>query len=48
MDEVGVAMTPGCAMGMPAPGFFRIVFSAASDDEFATAMQRIEKHFARF
>ena len=47
MDEVGVAMTPGCSMGMPAPGFFRIVFSAASDDEFATAMQRIEKHFAR-
>ena len=32
-------------MSMPEPGFYRIVFSAASDDDFAMAMTRIETHF---
>ena len=40
-------MTPGESMAMSEPGFFRMVFSAATDEHFAVAMDRIEKHFAR-
>ena len=46
MHEVGVAMTPGLSMAMSEPGFYRIVYSAATDEDFAVAMARIETHFA--
>ena len=45
MHEVGVAMTPGLSMAMSEPGFYRMVYSAASDEDFAVAMARIEAHF---
>ncbi len=46
MHEVGVAMTPGLSMSMSEPGFYRMVYSAANDEDFAVAMARIETHFA--
>jgi aspartate/methionine/tyrosine aminotransferase len=46
MNEVGVAMTPGLSMCMTEPGFYRMVFSAATDEDFAVAMKRIETHFS--
>eukprot|EP01052_Picozoa_sp_SAG31_P033788 SAG31_NODE_3863_length_3810_cov_9.181083_4_plen_109_part_00 len=47
MKEVGVAMTPGLSMRMPSKcaGFFRIVFTAASDEQFAVATKRLENFF---
>ena len=49
MKEVGVAMTPGQSMRMPlqCAGFFRIVFSAASDSQFDVAMDRLAAFFGK-
>lgn len=43
VHEFGILLTPGNSMRNERPGFFRCVFTAASDDEFAIALQRIEK-----
>jgi aspartate/methionine/tyrosine aminotransferase len=43
VQEFGILLTPGNSMRNERPGFFRCVFTAASDDEFAIALQRIEK-----
>lgn len=42
VQEFGLLLTPGNSMHNERPGFFRCVFTAASDDEFAIALQRIQ------
>jgi 1-aminocyclopropane-1-carboxylate synthase len=41
LHEFGLLFTPGWSMKNEVPGFFRCVFSAASDDEFALGMERL-------
>lgn len=41
MTEFGLLFTPGLSMRNERPGFFRCVFTAASDDEFALSLDRI-------
>ncbi len=43
MKEFGLLFTPGRSMRNELPGFFRCVFTAASDDEFALGLERIKK-----
>ena len=43
MNEYGLLFTPGLSMKNEHPGFFRCVFTAASDDEFALGMSRLRK-----
>jgi aspartate/methionine/tyrosine aminotransferase len=43
VQKFGLLLTPGNSMRNEQPGFFRCVFTAASDDEFVIALQRIEK-----
>ena len=40
VQEFGLLFTPGLSMKNERPGFFRFVFSAASDDEYALALTR--------
>ena len=42
VNEFGLLLTPGDSMRNERPGFFRCVFTAASDDEFAVALKRLE------
>lgn len=44
MKEFGLLFTPGRSMRNELPGFFRCVFTAASDNEFDLGIERI-KHF---
>jgi hypothetical protein len=39
--EYGLLFTPGMSMRNERPGFFRGVFTAASDDEFELGLKRI-------
>lgn len=41
MKEYGLLFTPGMSMRNELPGFFRCVFTAANDDEFALGLERI-------
>jgi aspartate/methionine/tyrosine aminotransferase len=41
MHTFGLLFTPGLSMRNERPGFFRCVFTAASDDEFALSLDRI-------
>ena len=41
MTEFGLLFTPGLSMRNERPGFFRCVFTAGSDDEFALSLDRI-------
>jgi aspartate/methionine/tyrosine aminotransferase len=43
--KYGLLLTPGLSMRMQKPGFFRCVFTAATDAEFEIALQRFEKYF---
>lgn len=43
INEFGLLFTPGLSMRNMFPGFFRCVFTAASDAEFALALTRIAK-----
>eukprot|EP00554_Chaetoceros_debilis_P000440 CAMPEP_0194095786 /NCGR_PEP_ID=MMETSP0149-20130528/57008_1 /TAXON_ID=122233 /ORGANISM="Chaetoceros debilis, Strain MM31A-1" /LENGTH=652 /DNA_ID=CAMNT_0038781743 /DNA_START=716 /DNA_END=2674 /DNA_ORIENTATION=- len=43
MQEFGLLFTPGRSMRNELPGFFRCVFTAASDDEFALGLKRIRE-----
>ncbi|KAL7566484.1 hypothetical protein ACA910_000957 [Epithemia clementina (nom. ined.)] len=45
IQKFGLLLTPGNSMRNEEPGFFRIVFTAASDHEFALGLQRL-RHFA--
>jgi len=42
MKEFGLLFTPGRSMRNELPGFFRCVFTAASEAEFALALERIK------
>lgn len=42
MKEFGLLFTPGMSMRNELPGFFRCVFTAASDEEFALGLERIK------
>lgn len=41
MNDFGLLFTPGLSMKNERPGFFRCVFTAASDQEFALALERL-------
>eukprot|EP00577_Skeletonema_sp_RCC1716_P008692 CAMPEP_0113388966 /NCGR_PEP_ID=MMETSP0013_2-20120614/9369_1 /TAXON_ID=2843 ORGANISM="Skeletonema costatum, Strain 1716" /NCGR_SAMPLE_ID=MMETSP0013_2 /ASSEMBLY_ACC=CAM_ASM_000158 /LENGTH=691 /DNA_ID=CAMNT_0000271999 /DNA_START=158 /DNA_END=2233 /DNA_ORIENTATION=- /assembly_acc=CAM_ASM_000158 len=43
MKEYGLLFTPGMSMRNERPGFFRCVFTAASDEEFELGLERICK-----
>lgn len=45
IQKFGILMTPGTSMHNEQPGFFRCVFTAASSDEFALALRRLEAFF---
>ena len=42
VHDFGLLLTPGESMRNERPGFFRCVFTAASEDEFVVALQRLE------
>jgi len=42
VNEFGLLLTPGDSMRNERPGFFRCVFTAASEDEFAIALERLQ------
>jgi aspartate/methionine/tyrosine aminotransferase len=42
--EHGLLFTPGSSMKNERPGFFRCVFTAASDEEFQLGMERLRKY----
>jgi 1-aminocyclopropane-1-carboxylate synthase len=42
--EFGLLFTPGRSMKNELPGFFRCVFSAANDKEFALGLERLRKY----
>lgn len=43
MNEYGLLFTPGLSMRNELPGFFRFVFTAGTDEEFALALERIDR-----
>lgn len=46
LQEHGLLFTPGDSMKNELPGFFRCVFTAASDHEFELGMERLRKYVA--
>ncbi len=44
LQEFGLLFTPGRSMRNEMPGFFRFVFTAASDEEFALGLERIKNY----
>lgn len=44
LQEYGLLFTPGDSMKNELPGFFRCVFTAASDHEFELGMERLRKY----
>ena len=42
VQEFGLLLTPGLSMRNERPGFFRCVFTAAKEEEFELALQRLE------
>lgn len=46
MNDYGLLFTPGLSMRSERPGFFRCVFTAASDDEFSLSLERLRKFVA--
>jgi len=46
MKEYGLLFTPGMSMRNERPGFFRCVFTAASEEEFELGLERIRKFVA--
>jgi aspartate/methionine/tyrosine aminotransferase len=45
VQEFGLLLTPGLSMRNEQPGFFRCVFTAATEDEFALSLDRF-RNFA--
>lgn len=43
VNEFGLLFTPGWSMRNEQPGFFRCVFTAATDEEFALSLERFRK-----
>ena len=46
MQNFGLLFTPGRSMRNEIPGFFRCVFTAASDNEFSLGLERIKTYVA--
>lgn len=46
LTEHGLLFTPGRSMKNERPGFFRCVFTAASDEEFELGMERLRNYVA--
>jgi aspartate/methionine/tyrosine aminotransferase len=46
MNDNGLLLTPGLSMRNERPGFFRCVFTAATDEEFQLALARLRTFFA--
>jgi 1-aminocyclopropane-1-carboxylate synthase len=46
LNEYGLLFTPGTSMHNEHPGFFRCVFTAASEEEFVFGMERLRKFVA--
>jgi aspartate/methionine/tyrosine aminotransferase len=46
MQNFGLLFTPGRSMRNELPGFFRCVFTAASDNEFSLGLERIKNYVA--
>ena len=46
VNDFGLLLTPGLSMRNEEPGFFRCVFTAASDDEFEISLDRFRKFAA--
>ena len=46
VGEFGLLLTPGLSMKNEEPGFFRCVFTAATDEEFALSLDRFRKFAA--
>ena len=44
LKDYGLLFTPGKSMKNERPGFFRCVFTAASDEEFQLGMDRLRKY----
>lgn len=44
LKEFGLLFTPGRSMKNELPGFFRFVFTAASDEEFELGLKRIKNY----
>jgi aspartate/methionine/tyrosine aminotransferase len=44
LNEYGLLFTPGRSMKNEKPGFFRCVFTAASDEEFRLGLERLHKY----
>jgi len=44
LNEFGLLFTPGRSMKNEKPGFFRCVFTAASDEEFDLGIERLRKY----
>ena len=42
IQQYGLLFTPGSSMKNEQPGFFRFVFTAATDTEYELALQRME------
>lgn len=43
MNDFGLLFTPGLSMRNERPGFFRFVFTAASEEEFQLSLERLRK-----
>jgi aspartate/methionine/tyrosine aminotransferase len=46
VHDFGLLLTPGDSMRNECPGFFRLVFTAASEEEFQLGLQRLRKFAA--
>jgi len=44
LNDYGLLFTPGQSMKSELPGFFRCVFTAASDHEFDLGMERLKAY----
>ena len=44
LQEFGLLFTPGRSMKNELPGFFRFVFTAASDEEFDLGLERLKNY----
>lgn len=47
VNDHGLLLTPGESMRNEKPGFFRCVFTAANDEEFSLALERLRSFFKR-
>ena len=46
VNEYGLLLTPGWSMRNERPGFFRCVFTAATEEEFTLSLERFRRFAA--